>query len=545
MSSDPAPASSRRRCAVASPHVAATEAASRCVERGGNALDAALAAAFALTVVYPHNTSLGGDLFALVHHPDGGVTAVNASGPAARHVDVAAVAGRHGGTMPVRGIDTVTLPGAVAGLGAVHALGALLPWSAHVEAARDLAEHGVSVAAGLERAIDRERELIGADRGLSALLGPAGHPLRRGELLVQPHLALTLGRIADAGPDEFYSGALAHELANGLRTFGSALDEEDFAAFEPLLDGGLTRTVRGREVWTAGPNSQGFLLLEILQALDILNCDDPLGADAGALAQLFGLASRDRDDALADPGAMAESVDELLEVGRWAALLDEVASPRASDGYVPPAGAASTSTGDTPGVVGRPGGDTVAVVAADSDGWGVSLIQSLFYSFGSGILHEPTGVIFHDRGALFSLETRSPNVLAPGKRPAHTLMPVLVREGGKLRFVAGTMGGRAQPQIHAQVLLGLFAGEEAVAAVASPRWIVERSGGSGVALVERGVPATAKAALQTLMPVLGLGDLDAAVGHAQVAGIDHEHGGMLSAGSDPRADGSAAVVTGR
>jgi gamma-glutamyltranspeptidase len=538
----PAPAASRRTCAVASPHAAATEVAVRAVEQGGNALDAALAAAVTLTVVYPHNTSLGGDLFALVHAPDGRVVSVNASGRSARRVDAAAVAARHGGRMPVRGADTVTVPGAVAGLGAVHGLGASLPWAAHLEAASGLASDGVPVAPGLDRAIDEELELVLADPGLRAVFAPGDRPLRRGEKLLQPRLAETLERIATDGAGEFYEGALARRLVEGLRDHGSALGTDDFATYVPSVDGGLRRTFKGCEVWTAGPNSQGFLLLEILQGLELLGCDDPLGAGAGKLSALFALAIEDRERALADPDTMTEDVDALLDPGRWSSLLDGLPGDgrdrAVSSGPDGAAGARPAATRAP-----RPRGDTVAVVAADNEGWAVSLIQSLFHSFGSGILDERSGVIFHDRGAMFSLDQRSPNALAPGKRPAHTLMPVLVRDGGRLRWVMGTMGGRAQPQIHAQVLSRLLDGAEPAIAVAAPRWIVERQGAGEVAAVERDVPPRAREAVAARMDVVDLQHLDETVGHAQVVALDHPGNGSWSAGSDPRADGTAAVVT--
>jgi gamma-glutamyltranspeptidase len=548
----PAPAGSRRTCAVASPHAAATDAAVRAVEQGGNALDAALAAAVTLTVVYPHNTSLGGDLFALVHVPDGRIVSVNASGRAPSHVDAAAVAARHGGRMPVRGADTVTVPGAVAGLGAVHSLGARLPWGAHMEAASGLASDGVPVAPGLGRAIDEELQLVLADAGLRAVFAPGDRPLRPGEKLLQPRLAETLERIAAGGAGAFYEGGLAHRLVDGLRAHGSEMDAVDFASYVPSVDGGLRRTFKGCDVWTAGPNSQGFLLLAILQGLELLGCDDPLGADAGTLSALFALAIEVRERALADPDAMTEGVDALLDPERWSSLLDRLDRPDRPDrrdrpdGHgrgravsSGPAGAAAPAAAEAP----RPRGDTVAVVAADNEGWAVSLIQSLFHSFGSGILDERSGVIFHNRGALFSLDERSPNMLAPGKRPAHTLMPVLVRDGGRLRWVMGTMGGRAQPQIHAQVLTRLLDGTEPAVAVAAPRWIVERQNAAEVAAVERDVPSRAREAVAGRMGVLGLPHLDETVGHAQVVALDHPENGNWSAGSDPRADGTAAVVT--
>lgn len=519
--------SAATRCAVASPHAGATAAGADVARQGGNALDAALAAALALTVAYPHNTSLGGDLFALVRQPDGTIRSVNASGPAAARVDVDAVARRHGGRMPDRGVDTVTVPGAVAGLGALHALGAALPWAAVVAPAQAMAANGVAVAPGVARAIAGERELVLGDPGLAALLAPGGRPLAAGAALVQPALAATLDRLAARGPGDFYRGAVARQLLAGLRAAGSPLGPQDFEAFAPTVEAPLSRTVLGVDVATSPPNSQGFALLAVLSAIERAGLRRPLGADAGVLASVFAEASGRRDRHLADPRAMTAGVDNLLDPAPWLRRADAQG-----------AAGASAPGGRRPA---RPRGDTVAVVAADADGRAVSLIQSLYQSFGAGILEPSTGVIVHDRGALFSLDPASPNVLAPGKRPAHTLMPVLVSDGGNLRVVAGTMGGKAQPQIHAQLLLRLLAGEAPAHALARPRWVVETDGDRPVAAIEPGVAAEARAAIAERMDVVDLHELDESTGHAHLVAVD---GSSLDAASDPRSDGAGALVGG-
>lgn len=521
------------RCAVASPHAGATEAAAAAVRRGGNAIDAALAAAFALTVAYPHNTSIGGDLFALVRQPDGTVRAVNASGPAAAAVDVADVRARHGGRMPDRGPDTVTVPGAVAGLAALHHQGAALAWPELIEPARAMAEAGVEVSKSVARAVVKVLTGGMADPGLTALLAPRGAPLEKGDTLVQPRLAATLQRLAAAGPDDFYRGALAQQLATGLQAAGCALALEDLARFEAVVEEPLVRRVLGVDVATTRPNSQGFVLLAVLQALELLSATDPLGAGAGELATLFAEGSRQRDLHLADPVAMEVGVDELLEPERWRRVLEQASPP-------PPGGPADPAGPELEGWRGRPGGDTVAVVAADSEGRAVSLIQSLFQSFGAGILEPATGVIVHDRGALFSLSPSSPNVLAPGKRPAHTLMPVLVSTGGSLRLVAGTMGGRAQPQIHAQLLLRVLSGTRPADALGQARLVVDRGNDRPVATVEPGLPAAARAGIARRMEVVDLDGLDESAGQAHLIAVD---GAALEPASDPRSDGAAAIVS--
>ena len=299
---------------MASPHAIATQAAVDVTRRGGNAIDAALTAAFALTVVYPHNTSIGGDLFALVRDADGTITSVNASGPASANVDPVALRARYGDTMPVTGVDTITVPGAVAGLSAIHDLGATQPWAQHLMAAIGLAEDGALVAPGLDAAIEESRLLVHGDPGLSAILAPGGRLLRAGDRLVQLALARSLRLLADEGPAVLYHGRLGRELIVGLAACGAQLDTEDLAGFRPVVEEPLHGSFQGFDVWTSGPNSQGFVLLEILGALESLGVDcEPLGRDAGVLSDLFRAGIADRDEFLADPDFMSVSAAEPLD----------------------------------------------------------------------------------------------------------------------------------------------------------------------------------------------------------------------------------------
>ncbi|MHB1088870.1 MAG: gamma-glutamyltransferase family protein [Acidimicrobiales bacterium] len=525
-------APSRQRCAVASPHTLATSAALDIVRRGGNAIDAALTAAFVLTVVYPHNTSLGGDLIALVREPDGTITSINSSGPAGRHVDADDVRSRHGETMPVTGVDTITVPGAVAGLNALHALGATRAWPEHIAAALELASNGAPVASSLGLAIKEQLSLIERDPGLGSLLAPGGEPLRSGDHLVQPALAKSLRALAEDGPAALYGGQLGRTLLAGLAQLGSRLDIEDLDRFVPLLEKPIGRRHGAYDVWTSGPNSQGFLLLEIIGALQSLGGDcDPLGRDAGVLSDLFRVAARDRDRHLADPASMQIDVAELLETGR----LSKVGRDAFEHAGVPSPSAPIGSS--------RPKGDTVAVVTADSDGRAVCLIQSVFHAFGAAILEPETGIVMHNRGSFFSLSKDSANQLAPNRRPAHTLMPLMVTRGPKLSWVLGTMGGKAQPQILTQVLLRLFAGETPGEAVAAPRWVV---GGLEVdqldeaAYVESPVSPEARHGIEARLSVVDLPRHDEITGHAHViAALDD---GDFVAASDPRSDGRAETI---
>lgn len=501
--------------AIATPQRSATEAGLAALDRGGNAIDAALTACAALAVVYPHNCSVGGDLFALLHRPDGSVAAVNGSGAAPAALDAAAI-GAGATRMPPDGPHTVTVPGAVAGWETLRGLGATSTLAEILAPAAELARAGCPVAPGLARAVTEDRDRLARDPGAADVFLAHGAPLEAGATLRQPALAATLELIGEEGPGALYGGEVGERLAAGLRRLGSRMTLEDLAAHRSELGDPLGRRYRDVEVLTHPPNSQGFVLLRILLALEELDVPlDALGPQAGLLARLFALASRHRDRVLADPAAMRLSMDELLDRDSIRAL-----ARRAREGE--PQGRAQAPAG----------GDTVAVVAADEDGWAVSVIQSIWESFGSGILEPATGILLHNRGALFSLDPASPNVLEGGKRPAHTLMPVMVREGGALRVVGGTMGGLSQPQIHAQVLGRVLAGEGPTDAVAAPRWVV---GADEAILAEPGARERCGDSLRaTGMPVVELGELDEEVGHAQYLARAE---GAWTAGIDPRSDG--------
>jgi len=519
---------SGRSFALASPHHLATEAGAAAFRAGGNALDAAVAAAAALTVVYPHNCAVGGDIIALVQMPDGTAVAVNGSGAAASAAFASDLRGIHP-EMPVTGPSTVTVPGAVAAWETLLGLGGRRTLAAALEAAIVHAEEGVPVARSLALGIDELQDELAADEGLRGVFLEDGAPLQEGAALRQPALARTLRAIAGEGSAALYGGEVGARLLECLRSLGSKLALEDLAAHETELATPIAGGFGGLEVLTAPPNSQGFVLLEILAALTELGPGLELhGEDAGILARLFALTAADRERYLADPRFSDVPLDELLS-GTHALELAGAASG---------GGPSSQSAADVPLAT----GDTIAVVAADADGYAVSLIQSVFSTFGALILDPQTGIICHNRGSSFSLDDSSPNVLAGGKRPAHTLMPVIVRDGGRVVGVNGTMGGKAQAQIHAHLLLAARAGASPDEAVRAPRWTVGTLDETGAQQVvaERNVPEAAIASIEAAgFAVEWVGELDENVGHTQMIGLAD---GAFLAGSDPRADGSAVVM---
>jgi gamma-glutamyltranspeptidase len=506
-----------RRLALATPHELSTRAGGEAFAAGGNALDAALAAAASLTVTLPDNCGLGGDLFALVHSPDGDVKVINASGPAASAIDVDRVRRSHGEAMPFFSAEAVTVPGILRGWEALAGMGAERPWASVFAAATAQARDGVPLAGSAAAALAKDRQRLASDPGMAQAFFVDGEPRTEGERVVQARLAETLEQLSEEGVRAFYEGPIGEKWLTCLRGRGSDLDQGDLARFEVEATEPISEAYGDLEILTAPPNSQGALLLQTLAGAERDGVRDPLSAQAPILARAFAMAADTRERLLADPRQADVSLAQLL------------------------AGSPATATAPAER---RASGDTVALVAADSDGWAVSLIQSLFDSFGCGILDPETGIIAHNRGSFFSLDPDSPNVLAPGKRPAHTLTPVMVREGGALRYVLGTMGGLAQTQILTHLILQLGMGRRVEAAVGAPRWILgslEAHGAHAAVQAEEGVAEAATAALsQDGWSVTPLEALSLAVGES--VGLERVAGGDLGAAADPRGLGAAVVL---
>ena len=515
---------------VASPHQTASDEAAAVLASGGNAVDAALAAAVVLTVVYPNQCSVGGDVIALVGTPDGRVHAIDGSGRSPAAADPALLPS---GTMPVEGAFSVTVPGAVAAWHELAEHWGTRPLARSLQRAAALAADGVPVAPGLARDLDRERDRVLADPGMRAVFTRDGEVLSAGDTLQQVRLGATLGDIADGGADAFYRGDATRSIVRTLAGLGSPMREDDFASHRTWIGEAVSATYGADEYVTAPPACQGVFFLEALAALEQVRGElgrdlDPLGDDAGRVATVLEAAAGDRDSMLGDRDVAPLDVEALLTTRATAvarAALD------------PSGGRLATAQV-------KASGDTVAIVATDGGGTWVSLIQSTFHAFGSGVLDPASGVLLHNRGASFSLRPDSPNRYAGGRRPAHTLMPVLVRRDGLLVGAHGTMGGRAQPQIHAQVALHLARGASVQEAVALPRWILGamEAGASDdrqtVVNIERDTPELARRQLGERFGVEVLPKHDDGTGHSQL--VRRSTDGIVAA-TDPRADGAAHV----
>jgi gamma-glutamyltranspeptidase len=502
--------------AIATPHAAATRAALLAFERGGSAVDAALAAAAALCVVYPHQTSIGGDLWALVARPGEPVVCVNGSGAAPAGVDVEALRREHA-EIPDSGPVPVTVPGALAAWETLARLGGRLGLAAAVAPAVELASDGIEVSRSLAAGIRSRLPQVAADPGLRAVFTDDGRPLDEGEVVRQPALARSLAQIADAGCAAFYRGSIGAAFVAGLNRLGSPLSLDDLASHETLLPAPLESVHGSVRLVTAPPNSQGFVLLELVAALG-LDAADPLDAVEAAL-----LGAADRDAYLGDPATSRPPLELLLDPERARARLSRPATAPAA-------------------VVA--GGDTVAVTAIDDDGCAVSLIQSVFQTFGASILEAETGIVCHNRGRGFSLRRGAPNELRPGARPAHTLVPLLVLRGEAVLAAFGTMGGRAQPLILFQLLPGALAQDRPLEeTLAAARWVTGAADvgfeTQTVALEEHADGAIAERLGAGRIPVARIPRFDERVGHAQVVRMG---AARLESASDPRSDGESGVA---
>ena len=520
-----------RTFAIATPVVRASETGLKIAQDGGSAIDAAIAANAILTVAYPHMCAIGGDLLALVGKPDGEVLAINGSGAAARRIDVDGIRAA-AAVMPLTGPLTISVPGTLSAWAALDAIGGRLGLSRTLEPAIEAARDGASVTPSLARALEAHATELRADHGFAKIYFVDGQPLPEGSSFCQPALADTLETIAGEGVESFYGGQLGLQFVKGLQAAGSPLRLDDLASHQTEQTAPLSARYRDFEILTTPPNSQGVLLLEMLGVLEpMIEALDPMGPDAALIAEVFRIVSLDRDRYLADPRRHPVPTSALLDPRRLAAIgararrrleMGEVASDAA-----PPLRS-----------------DTIAIVAADAEGWRVVVIQSLFHSFGSRVLEPSTGILCHNRGASFSLDPRAPNRLEGGKRPVQTLMPVMVRQGGHVTHLSGTMGGAAQPQIQAEILgrlldLRLPPGQ----ALHDPRWVVgglEMGTPPDTVNIESRLAQLVPAFTAHDMPVRMLGPFDEEVGHAQLIVVTDER--EFEAASDPRADGCVAVM---
>jgi gamma-glutamyltranspeptidase len=528
------PLSGTRGMAVA-PHALAAQTALGVLREGGNALEAMIAAAATIPVVYPHMNSIGGDSFWLVHVPGRGVRGIDACGAAARAATQEWYAARGiAGTIPHRGgVAANTVAGTISGwdtaLKLARKWGGRLPLKRLLADAIEYAGGGIVVTESQYRATEGKLEELSLQPGFKETFLTGRSAPSAGSRLKQPRLGATLTRLARAGLEDFYTGALAKSMARDLAAVGSPLGLGDFKRHRARFVTPLALEHTAGTVHNIPPPTQGVVSLLILGILDTLGLDgaghtsaDYVHLTVEATKQAFGV----RDRHVTDPAYMSVKAQHLLAPDRIRELAAKVHRDRAA-----------------PWNAGRPPSDTVWMGVIDGEGRAVSMIQSLYHEFGSGIVLEETGITWQNRGCSFALDPAALNALRPGRKPFHTLNPALavLRDGRTM--VYGAMGGDGQPQTQAAVFTRIANfGMDPQSAVAAPRWVFGRTWGEASATLKLESRFSAEVYADLARrghQVQKLSDYDETVGHA--GAIMLHPGGILEGGADPRSDGVVAA----
>jgi gamma-glutamyltranspeptidase/glutathione hydrolase len=520
-----------RRGAVAANHPLAAQAGLLAMRAGGNAIDAAVATAVTLAVVEPMMSGLGGDGFYHVYEQATGRAVVfNGTGPA----PVAATPERYSTGIPRIGPLSVSVPGTVAGLGAMHRSFGRLPWADLFTEAIAFARDGFGATRSYCHFAEEYRSTLLADPRATAIFLAGGSTPRLGAPIVQPELARILEEIASDGAESFYRGPLARRLAAGLNSAGSLVSAADLEAFEADQQEPIAIDYRGYTVLEAPPNSTGFVLLEelkILEHFDVARMGLLSAGSVHAMVEAKKLAFADRERWAADPRSVEAPLAELLCGDYTEKLAARIDMRRA----MPTRSQISAL------------GDTTYFCTVDCEGNAVSGVQSINSGFGSGIMAGDTGVLLNNRMSYWHLDPGHPNRLVPGRRVRHTMNPPVVLKDGALWCVFGTPGADNQVQINLQVLSAMIDfGLDPQQAAEMPRWTSNVPGqyanwphdGEDALTMERRFPETVRGELARRgHPVHTVGDLE---GPCSVEIIRRDAAtGMLLAGSDPRRDGWA------
>ena len=512
---------------VATSQPLAAQAGIEVMRNGGNAIDAAIAAAAALTVVEPTSNGIGGDAFALVWIKDK-LHGLNSSGPSPESISVEAVKGRGHEKMPVHGVIPITVPGVPAAWAELSRKFGKLPFSEVLKPAIRYAEEGYPLTPILGKywkaAYEKFKTSFTTEEyeAWFETFAPNGRAPEISEMWSSPGHAATLREIAETGARSFYEGPLAEKIDAFMKQHNGFLSKEDLAAFKPEWVEPVSANYRGYDVWEIPPNGQGMVALMALNIFKNLN--EPKWQSAETYheqIEAMKLAFTDGKEFITEPEAMPISVEHLLS--------EEYAEKRAET---------IRKTAADPVPYELPKGGTVYLAAADEEGNMISYIQSNYMGFGSGIVIPGTGISLQNRGADFSLEEKHPNVLKGGKRTYHTIIPGFLTKDGQAIGPFGVMGGYMQPQGHFQVVsntVDYLLNPQA--ALDMPRW--QWMGGKKV-LVEPDFPNYLAQALTRKGHEIQTATDGGAFGRGQIIWRNPETG-VLSGGTEARTDGSVAA----
>ncbi|EPC4603102.1 oxamate amidohydrolase [Klebsiella pneumoniae] len=512
------------------PHHLASQSALAILREGGSAIEAMVAAAAAIAVVYPHMNGLGGDGFWLIVPPEGDPIAIDASGAAGSLATLEAYAGqRH---IPHRGPQAaLTVAGTVSGWDEALRIsrdltGRALPVARLLADAIGYAEDGIPVTASQAHATASKLEELRHQPGFSETWLVAGEAPRPGSRFRQPALAGTLRMLASDGLDSFYRGPLAERLAQGMATLGMPVTLGDLQAHRARRPGPLTLQHQQGTLWNLAPPTQGLVSLAILGITDRLNMAD--ADDAQTVHRIVEATKRAfalRDAHITDPRHLDVDVQQLLTPEALQPLADSIDDASAS-----------------PWGRGKGPGDTVWMGVVDNSGLAVSFIQSIYHEFGSGVVLPDTGIVWQNRGAAFSLDPQHLLALAPGKQPFHTLNPAAARLNDGRVMVYGSMGGDGQPQTQAALFTRyILQGVPLQESISRPRWLLGRTWGQSsdsLKLEGRFAPGCIARLRELGHDVEVLADFSEAMGHA--GAIVRHPNGLLEGATDPRSNGAAA-----
>ena len=512
------------RGAAATSHPLATLIAIETLRAGGNAVDAAIAAAAALAVIEPAMTGIGGDCFVLIA-PKGSdrIIAYNGAGRAPAAANVEWFLDRGIGMISPDSVHSVTVPGAVEAWCRLADDHGKLGIDRLLQPAIQLAAKGFAVAPKVAADWRRNADRLRADPAARAALLPKGKAPAAGDHVAFPALARALKAIARSGADAFYRGWIADDIVRRLRAEGGLHTREDFARHRGDYADPISSSYRGTRVWQCPPPGQGLTALMLLNILaECPEADGPLSvARCHLQIEASKLAYAERDRHLADPEHVTVPVKRLLSrahAKRLAAAID------------PQRAMAAVS----PGLL-LPHPDTTYLTVVDKDRTSVSFINSIYYSFGSARMAPKSGVVLQNRGACFVVDPSHPNCIGPDKRSMHTIIPAMVTKGGRTLVSFGVMGGDFQPVGQAHVLGNMLDfGMDPQAALECPRLFFEEGG----VTVEAGIPDGLRRDLLRRGHPIVPAQPDEPLGGGQVIAIDWRRG-VLVAGSEPRKDGLA------
>jgi gamma-glutamyltranspeptidase/glutathione hydrolase len=514
---------------VAAENPLAAQAGAVVLARGGHAVDAAIAANAVMGVVAPMMNGIGGDLFAIVYDAASDtVHGLNASGWSPAGASIELLTSRGLSKMPQQGIHTVTVPGAVSGWMALHEKFGRTPLAVILAAAMAHAENGFAVSEITALEWLGSTALLRSDTSAAAIYLPHDRAPAAGEVFRNPDLARSLRAIADHGGDAFYRGQLAARILEGSNNRGGAFTPADLSDFQAEWVTPLMTNYRGWEVFEIPPNSQGIAALIMLNILENFPLRDYGRGSVEALHTLIEakkLAYADMQRHVGDPRFSSVPVEALLSK----------AYARERAGLIDPRRAATdVAAGSLP----LHGGDTTYLCAADAAGNIVSLIQSNFANFGSGVVPDGAGFVLQSRGGLFSFDRSHANALAPRKRPLQTVIPAFMKRND-LRVGFGVMGGWNQPQAHVQVISNMVDhGLNLQQALEAPRFVKLTFAGTDV-MMEARVPEDVRDGLTRRGHAIDLqGEFSNMVGGGQAVMRD-ERARVNYGASDPRKDGAA------